>query len=59
MVPVGGDCHVAHPVGVWGPDAGGEPGLLEEVGEVDIGGGVEVPAYHVAGLGHVEFLEQL
>lgn len=27
--------------------------------EVDIGGGVEVPAYHVAGLGHVEFLEQL
>lgn len=53
----GGDGHVAHPVGVGAPDAG-HGGVLEEVGEVDVGGGVEVAAEAVAAVGHVQAAEE-
>lgn len=53
----GGDGHVAHPVGVGAPDAG-HGGVLEEVGEVDVGGGVEVAAEAVAAVGHVQAGEE-
>jgi len=55
---VGDDGDVAHPVGVRAPD-GGEVGLLEEVGEVDVGGGVEVACDGVACVGNVELVEEV
>lgn len=58
VVFVGDDGDVAHPVGVGAPD-GGEGGVLEEVGEVDVGGGVEVAGDGVAGVGHVEVVEEV
>lgn len=58
MFLVGDDGDVAHPVGVRAPD-GGDVGLLEEVGEVDVGGGVEVAGDGVAGVGNVELVEEV
>lgn len=58
LVVISGYRHVAHPVGVWAPHAG-ERGFLEEVWEVDVGGGVEVAAYGVSLLLHVKLLEEV
>nr|GMD16335.1 Os05g0573950 [Ipomoea batatas] len=55
---VRGDSDVAHPVGVLAPDSV-HAGVLEEVGEVDVGGGVEVAADAVAPVGHAQLLAEL
>lgn len=58
LLLVGGDGDVAHPVGVLAPDAA-HAGLLEEVGEVDVGGGVEVSREGVAAVRHAQPLEEM
>ena len=50
---------VSGPVGPIAPHLVGPPRPLEEAGEVDVGGGVEVARDVVAVVGHVEGLEQL
>lgn len=58
LILVGGDGDVAHPVGVLAPDAA-HAGLLEEVGEVDVGGGVEESGEGVAAVRHAQPLEEM
>nr|GMD73741.1 hypothetical protein Iba_chr12fCG21340 [Ipomoea batatas] len=58
LIVVSSYSNIAHPVGVLAPDAA-HGGHLEEVWEVNIGGGVEVAADVVAAVGHAEFWEEI
>ncbi|KAK9947868.1 hypothetical protein M0R45_003468 [Rubus argutus] len=52
-----GNGDVADPVGVLAPDLG-SPQLLEDIGQVDVGGGEEVVRDLISTMGHPETLEE-